>query len=254
MRRVDPLAGAVALSAGHWKRQIHAIRRVGVRSTSTRKVRTAVRVWILLLVTLCCGANPSPRRVVELYFLHLVQDPIGTLPLLSQEFHARHGLRALTLARYKFVRDARETKDSPGAPQPIETPGELSRAVYGWLVYQYHEPAWPYGIHIPAEVLEERVDGDRAVVTTRVRMAPMPPFLQRFVLSRSGVDAPWLIDEIEQEEVSDQNVRGAFIAAPNGALLAQYLAIIVRQAKEAPGSSASSAAADSNPLTPRRGP
>ncbi len=189
--------------------------------------RFALAGFGIVATLTACGVrneNPTPRHVVELYFRRIVRDPIGTLPLLSQEFHASHGLRVLTRRDEVMIRGGVGARDELRRQQAIDAPGELSRARLGWLVSQNQNPPWPYGAGLVAEVVEEQVDGDRALVTSRVQAPVGDGFDQRFRLSRKSADEAWRIDAIEQDAVVPENLSTAFSAAPTRRLQEEMIA------------------------------
>jgi len=170
---------------------------------------------LALLMTIACGEPAGPQHVVDLYFSRLARDPLGTLPLLSAEFHGSHGLRVTTRKRAESIRLGTDNDDTPGAPKPIETPGELSRARLGWIAIQKRTPVRELGGRLATETLTTETDGNDARITVRVGPPGMPAFLQYFRLSRPGTGEPWRIDGIEQEKVVPANRPAALAAAPS---------------------------------------
>lgn len=170
---------------------------------------------LVLLMTIACGEPAGPEHVVDLYFSRLVRDPLGTLPLLSVEFHGSHGLRVTTRKRAESIRLGTDDDDTPGAPRPIETPGEVSRARLGWVAIQKRTPVRELGGRLATETLATEIDGNAARVTVRVTPPGMPAFLQHFRLSRPGAGEPWQIDAIEQEKVVPASRAAALAAAPS---------------------------------------
>jgi len=170
---------------------------------------------LALLMMISCGEPAEPQHVVDLYFSRLVRDPLGTLPLLSAEFHGGHGLRVTTRKRAESIRLGTDNADTPGAPKPIETPGDLSRARLGWLAIQKLTPVRELGGRLATETLATAIDGNDARITVRVGPPGMPAFLQYFRLSRPSTGEPWRIDGIEQEEVVPANRTAALAAAPS---------------------------------------
>lgn len=170
-----------------------------------------------------CGDGPGPTRVVELYFARLASDPIGTLPLLGDAFHAQHGLRPTTRQRARALRQSGDDAGMAGAPGPIDAPGELSRARLAWIAVQKREPVRSLAPALAVADLVETQEGDRALVSARVTPPGGPPFVQRFSLSRPAPGEGWRIDSVVQEEVAPASRRGAMAAAPSRARTLELL-------------------------------
>lgn len=179
-------------------------------------MRTAVALALVCLGAWGCGAQPTPSGVAHAYLERVSRDPIGTLPLLSDAFHGRHGLRH-TLPGSSQTLLTRAVAPLPS--EPAARRRELSAARLGWLIVQAQESVRAHAGFLALEPIDETITGDRASVAVRVRLAEAPGFVQRFTLVRAGVGAPWQIDAIEQEGVTARNVPQAFALAPSVALL-----------------------------------
>lgn len=167
-------------------------------------------------LALACGAPGTPEETARAFLARVGRDPIGTLPLLSEDFHGRHALR-------HTMPGASETLLSRyAAPLPAEPAArrrELAAARLGWLILQRQETSRAHANVVGLERLEEALDGDRARVAFRIRLLDAPGFVQRFALVREGPGARWQIDAIEQEGVGAANVASAFALAPSTELL-----------------------------------
>ena len=170
-----------------------------------------------------CSRSAAPEQVVDRYFARLARDPLGTLPLLSDAFHAEHGLRVTTRKRAAALRSGQGDEGVPGAPQEMSTPGELSRARLGWVAIQKRDPVRRLAPELAVETLSARQDGDRAEVVVRVSAPSLPAFVQRFALSRSGPTAAWRIDRVRQEEVAPSSRLPAMAALPSRERLLEIL-------------------------------
>lgn len=189
----------------------------------TRPGPLALALVACLAATPGCGDAPGPARVTELYFARLASDPLGTLPLLGDAFHAEHGLRPTTRQRARALRESGDDARMAGAPGPIDAPGELARARLAWIAVQKREPVRSLAPDLGVEGLAETVEGDRAVVSARVTPPGAPAFVQRFSLSRAAPGKPWRIDSVVQEEVAPASRRGAMAAAPSRARTLELL-------------------------------
>ena len=147
--------------------------------------------------------RPAPRTPSRSIFQTLGRDPIRSAALVTPTFHARHGLR---------IQSAWTDTAS------LEQPFRLSSAELAWLGVQRRAE---YLAYVPKLVVTDievrRSDSQQAVVVAQVAAPAVPPFLQRFFLVRSGPDAPWQIDRIEQEGVVPANKTAAFVASPSRA-------------------------------------
>jgi hypothetical protein len=137
------------------------------------------------------------------------------LPLLSDEVHASHGLRVTTRQRAAALRAGQGDEGLPGAPRPITTPGETSRARLGWVTIQKRDPVKRLAPELRIETRSVEVAGDQAEVVVLVQAPSLPAFVQRFQLSRPAPGAPFRIDAVAQEEVVPTSRSAAMAAAPN---------------------------------------
>lgn len=178
--------------------------------------RAAALLLAVCAGALACGAPDTPEATARAFLSRVSRDPIGTLPLLSEDFHGRHALRhslpgasQTLLSRYA----------APLPSEPVARRRELAAARLGWLILQRQETVGSNADFLELERLEEQVEGDRARVAFRIRLLDAPGFVQRFELVRRAPGARWQIDAIEQEGVSAANVANAFALAPSTALL-----------------------------------
>ena len=168
----------------------------------------------LVATVLACGSRETtPGRTVDLYFARLGADPIGSLTLLSPAFHTRHGLR-IRLERDP-ANGAALGEEEASAVHAI-TGADLARAEMAWVAVQKMAPLKR---HLPGlqrrQLTEEMQDDSARIVVELTPAGGLPPFLQRFQLSRAGPDAPWQIDEIAQQGVVPSNAAAAFATAPS---------------------------------------
>jgi len=167
-----------------------------------------VRRALLAALALLCGCAPSqetPADVASAYFEALGSDPLRTLPLLTDTFHRRHGLRVATAA------DAQR-----GAAVDAATPLALDRHQLGWLAIQSRPSLAQRVSELATQIGDTREDGARATVAVRVDPRDGPGFEQRFELVR-GDDGAWRIDAIEQLGVAPASAVAAFAAYPSEA-------------------------------------
>jgi hypothetical protein len=166
-----------------------------------RATHRAALIGVVALVG--CGAASSPEEFVAFYFQTLGRDPVRSAALVTPAFHAQHGLR---------IQSAWTDTASP------EQPFRLSSAELAWLGVQRRPEYLAYAPKLVVSDIEtKRSDSQQAVVVARVAAPAVPPFVQRFFLLRSGPDAPWQIDRIEQEGVVPANKTAAFVASPSRA-------------------------------------
>ncbi len=188
--------------------------------------------WVaaaLALAAAACGAPQTPAETVDRYFRFLARDPIRTLPLLSPTVHRAHGLHVVTTVEAaQWLEGGGASGPAPaasGAPGRLATRKSdrpdatmaLDRAQLAWLAVQPRPAFARLAKRLRVTRLgEERAD-DSSSVSVRVRIRDMPPFVQRFALTRRGPRAPWRIDAIEQEGVFAGNLLAAFVAYPTEA-------------------------------------
>ncbi len=185
----------------------------------------------LALLLFCgCGAPCTPTETVVAYFRTLGRDPIRSADLLSDTFQAQHGLRVVTSAEMRSW----ERRIRSGSGQAVEAseqgdiPRSLHHAELAWLATQTKRAFRELAAALHPTPLEERINGDQAVVTVRVFAPQATPFMQRFTLSRESTTAPWRIDRIDQGDVDRRSLPAAFVAAPSEELrrrLAAALAV-----------------------------
>ena len=183
---------------------------------------------VLLLLALLAGAcvrQRTPEQAVALYFESLGRDPLRAGSLLSEQFHTRHGLRHATDAQIAAWSRLLRGK-SPAATSEVRAsaPAAPSRAEAEliWLATQIKEGFSERAAGLSVSPLSAHEDATSAEVAVRVAAPGVPPFVQRFWLSRGG-DARWRIDRIEQEGVDEHSLPDAFVAAPSE-MLRQRLA------------------------------
>jgi len=171
----------------------------------------------LALLLLCgCRAPATPTQTVVAYFSTLGRDPIRSADLLSDAFQMRHGLHMGTSAE---LRDWERRSRSPEAPMEPRKQEDSARSLHhaeiAWLATQTKPAFRELAAALHPVPLEERIAGEQALVTVRVLAPKTPSFVQRFTLSRHAATACWQIDRIDQEEVDEQNLAVAFVAAPS---------------------------------------
>jgi hypothetical protein len=175
---------------------------------------------LLALLAGACARESTPEQVVRLYFESLGRDPLRAGALVSEQFHARHGLRHATTAQVAaWSRRLRgEALAATSEPRPSD-PAIRSRAEAElvWLATQIKEGFSERAALLSTSLLSAHQDGDSAEVAVRVTSPESSPFVQRFFLSR-GEGGRWRIDRIEQEGVGERSLADAFVAAPSEAL------------------------------------
>jgi hypothetical protein len=189
--------------------------------------RSVGRRWRLVALLLaagigCARGGASPAETVDRYFGFLARDPIRTLPLLTPEFHVRHGLHVVTTA--EALRYQRGERGAPSTPardgEPAGDAGKAyaqDRLALAWLGVQMREPFRALRDRIVVVPLDVQERGDQASVSVRVQGGATPPFEQRFELVRAAAGSPWRIDDIEQRGVADEAMALAFVAHPTEA-------------------------------------
>ena len=170
----------------------------------------AACVWVLLGAVGCGAPAATPIDVAQAYFRALARDPIRTLPLLTPEFHRRHGLRVATAADARAAAEHRAPAELPAALA-------LDRQQLGWLVVQSRPEVAKIVAAFTTRLGDAHESGDTASVAMRVDPHEAPVFEQRFALVRDGTGAPWRIDAIEQVGVTPASAAAAFAAWPNEA-------------------------------------
>jgi hypothetical protein len=185
------------------------------------------RRWRLVALLLaawigCARDGASPAETVDRYFGFLARDPIRTLPLLTPEFHVRHGLHVGTTAEAR-----RYQRGERGVPSASARDGEPAgdaakadaedRHALAWLGVQMREPFRALRDRISVVPIDIQEHGDGVSVTVRVQGGAKPPFEQRFDLVRAAAGRPWRIDRIEQRGVADDALAVAFVAHPTEA-------------------------------------
>jgi len=164
-------------------------------------IRACVACVLLCAVAGCSRTSGAPEDVVALYFRSLGRDPIRSAALVTQSFHAHHGLRIQST-----------WTDVPTAQEPFR----LSSAELAWLGVQRLGEYAAYATQLTARVTSVQRDDDlHATVTTRVAAPRAPPFTQRFFVVRTQPGAPWRIDRIAQEDLVPANRIAAFVASPS---------------------------------------
>jgi len=169
------------------------------------------RAAALLLAGACaalaCGAPATPADTARAFLERVGRHPIHALPLLAEDFHARHALRHSVPGDPEFW----SRRPAPLPSEPAARRRELEAAQLGWLIAQkgarlrFLEP----------EPIEERIEGDRASVAFRIRFEGAPSLVQRFELVRRDAGSPWRIEAIEQEGVVPANLAQAFLLSPS---------------------------------------
>jgi hypothetical protein len=160
-------------------------------------------VAVIALALGCAASHETPASVAQAYFDALESDPLRTLPLLTDEFHRRHGLRVATAA------DAQR-----GAAVDPATPLALDRHQLGWLAILSRSGLAQRVSELATQIGDTRESGNRSTVAVRVDPRDGPGFEQRFELAR-GDDGIWRIDAIEQIGVARASATAAFAAYPN---------------------------------------
>jgi len=170
--------------------------------------------WLPLGVglALACAARPDdPVAVVEAYFHSLGDDPVRSLPLLSETFHEQHGLYPITTA--EATRRLRGQR--PRSPERPAGGGSLDAARVAWLMVQMKPEYRDIAASLRIQPERPRIDDDRARVRVRVDPGNAPVFLQTFALSRNGPDGRWQIDRVRQTGVRPKSRLAAAAAWPS---------------------------------------
>ncbi len=170
-------------------------------------LRLAALLGLALLA--CGGPAREPEEVVELYLRCLGRDPVRSLDLLEPAFHAAHGLRFEEVGERPFA-PAEARRATPSGDAGLE----LERARFGWLSVLSRRIFALQSPRLQRETRLERVRGDRAWVSVRVRDPVAPALTARFALRRGG-DARWRIEAVELGEVAPAQLVAAFLTAPN---------------------------------------
>jgi len=168
----------------------------------------AACAWALAVALGCSAPAATPSDVAEAYFRAIARDPIRTLPLLTPEFHRRHGLRVATAADVRAAAAQR-------APTEPAAPLALDRFQLGWLVIQSKPELARLAAGWTTRLGNTEQSGDTASVSMRVEPRDGSVFEQRFALLRDG--GTWRIDAIEQIGVTPASMTAAFAAWPNEA-------------------------------------
>lgn len=170
--------------------------------------RVGALVLALLVALGCGGSGATPADVADAYFRSLAIDPIRTLPLLTPEFHRRHGLRVATAADAEAAAERRASAD-PAAALAVD------RHQLAWLAIQSQPGFAKLAASLSTRIGDATEAGDTARVSAQIAPRDGPPFEQRFALVRAS--GAWRIDAIEQAGVVSANAAAAFAAWPNEA-------------------------------------
>lgn len=186
-----------------------------------RRAGAALLLGALSLGGVACAASQrSPTETVQRYLEWISSDPIRTLEITSDAFHARHGLRFSEVGDQPFREPAAASHEAPSTDRDLE----LTRARFGWLtaltkrVFALQAPRFHH------ELGPARIEGDVAEVPVRVEERGRPPLDAVFHLERAAPDAPWQIAAIELPEVADADLIRAFVLAPDAELNRRILA------------------------------
>jgi hypothetical protein len=170
-------------------------------------------VRVAIAGALSCGSPAAdPADTVERYFDLLARDPVRTLPLLTDDFHRRHGLGVVTADEARRL--ARGERGGAAAA-PAGAPAD--RYQMGWLAIQSREPYRVLRDRLAVTREAVEAGARAAVVTVRVEPDAAPAFVQRFELVRAGPADRWRIDAVMQLEVAPPSQPAAFVAWPNEA-------------------------------------
>jgi hypothetical protein len=171
----------------------------------------AVKAAAFLLASVCaalaCGGQQTPADTARAFLERVSRNPVHALPLLADDFHARHALRHSVPDDTGFL----SRRPAPLPSEPAARRRELEAAQLGWLIAQKGARVR----FLDLEPIEERVEGDRASVAFRIRFEGAPSLVQRFVLARRDARSPWRIEAIEQEGVVPANLAQAFALSPS---------------------------------------
>jgi hypothetical protein len=183
----------------------------------------AVRLGALALaglLALACWRPPAtPTDAVRAYFHALGEDPIRTLPLLTDDFHRHHGLRFEEAADSPFESaEAIAALRSMAGDEAEDPDYALTRARLGWVTAiaksAFIERVPRFDIRYLSE--EISADGTRAVVRVEVREFENPPVTLVYRLARDQERGGWLLDGIRIRGIVDHGTRlTAFLAAPD---------------------------------------
>lgn len=176
-------------------------------------MRAAALLLAAACVALACGGPQTPADTARAFLERVSRHPVHALPLLADDFHARHALRHSVPGDAGFL----SRRPAPLPSEPAARRRELAAAQLGWLIAQK-------GMRVQLldlAPIEEQVEGDRASVAFRIRFEGAPSLVQRFSLTRRDARSPWRIDAIEQEGVVPANLAQAFALSPSHELRRQ---------------------------------
>lgn len=165
----------------------------------------------LLLASACaalaCGGPQTPADTARAFLERVSRNPVHALPLLADDFHARHALRHSVPGDTGFL----ARRPAPLPRDPAARRRELEAAQLGWLIAQKGRRV----DFLDVALIEERVEGDHASVAFRIRFEGAPSLIQRFALTRRDERSRWRIEAIEQEGVVPANLVQAFALSPS---------------------------------------
>ena len=194
-------------------------------------MRTRVSAAPALLLAASVFASPfgcardrpdSPLLAVTMWFHLLGRDPGRLLPLLTDEFHARHGLTIPSLEGWSWgsYKDLEPILRIDPALAPLDAVRGLDSAQEAFLLVQASQDFQSTARALVYEARDLREEGDHARVVALVKLkqptkAFQTPrsFRQIFTLERD--DNGWRIADIAQDRVDHRDAFVAFVAYPN---------------------------------------
>ncbi len=186
--------------------------------------RASVLVVLILVISAGCARLPAtPTETVEAYFRNLKRDPSRNLPLLTPEFHDRHGISMAAVegwlwGDYLFM-DPVEREAPIEALAPVDATRGRDAWEFAWLQVQVEGRLRKAVMFLEPEFRAPvALDDGRVEVQVKVRVEGSFGFVQVFRLKQEGA-AGWRIDEIEQRGVQLRDVLIAFSAHPQASLI-----------------------------------
>ncbi len=171
----------------------------------------------------CARDRPgSPLLAVTMWFHLLGRDPGRLLPLLTDEFHARHGLTIPSLEGWSWgtYKNLEPILRIDPSLAPLDAARGLDSAQEAFLLVQASQDFQATARALGYEARDLREEGDRARVVTLVKLKRAAKsfqttrsFRQIFTLERDGHG--WRIADIAQDRVDERDAFVAFVSYPN---------------------------------------
>ncbi len=171
----------------------------------------------------CVRDRPdSPLLAVTLWFHLLGRDPARLLPLLTDEFHERHGLTIPSLEGWSWgtYKNMEPILRIDPTLAPVDAVRGLDSAQEAFLLVQASQDFQATAQALIYEARDLREEGDRSRVVTLVKLKKPAKsfqsprsFQQVFTLERD--EHGWRIADISQDRIDDRDAFVAFVAYPN---------------------------------------